>query len=131
VDVDSFALERAYEENYDFDVDNIIALVNIGASITNINIIKDGESVFTRNILSGGDSITQALQTKLNVSFEEAEMIKIEGSDDHDSIQGEALNYLEPIFWRQEGRLIISVQRQVSQISVIFSSVVVAPKFRG
>ena len=98
VDVDSFALERAYEENYDFDVDNIIALVNIGASITNINIIKDGESVFTRNILSGGDSITQALQKRLNVSFEEAEMIKIEGSDDHDSIQEEALNYLEPIF---------------------------------
>ena len=98
MDVDSFALETAYEENYDFDADDTIALVNMGASITNINIVKDGESVFTRNIVLGGDSITQALQKKLDVSFEEAEMIKFEGSGEHDNIQGESLNYLEPIF---------------------------------
>jgi len=102
MDVDSFALETAYEENYDFGADDITALVNIGASITNINIIKDGESVFTRNILLGGNSITQALQKKHGVSFEEAEIMKIEGSNDHDSIQGEALNYLEPIFLETE-----------------------------
>ena len=98
VDVDSFALERAYEENYDFDADDTIALVNIGASITNINIVKDRESVFTRNILWGGDSITQALQKKLDVSFKEAEMIKLEGPDENDNTEGGPLNSLEPIF---------------------------------
>ncbi|MBW2544056.1 MAG: type IV pilus assembly protein PilM [Deltaproteobacteria bacterium] len=98
IDVDSFALETAYGENYDFEADDTIALVNIGASMTNINIVKDEESVFTRNILLGGDSITQALQEKLDVSFEEAEMIKVEGSDKHDNTQEEFLSYLEPVF---------------------------------
>lgn len=98
MDVDSFALETAYEENYDFDADDTIALVNIGASITNINIVKDRESVFTRNILLGGNSITQALQKKLEISFEEAEMIKIEGLSEHDNIQEEFVRYLKPVF---------------------------------
>ncbi|MBW2631117.1 MAG: type IV pilus assembly protein PilM [Deltaproteobacteria bacterium] len=98
MDVDSFALETAYEENYDFDANDTIALVNIGASITNINIVKDRESVFTRNILLGGDSITQALQKKLEVSFEEAEMIKIEGSSEYENIQEEFVSYLKPVF---------------------------------
>ena len=98
MDVDSFALETAYEENYDFDAGDTIALVNIGASMTNINIVKGKESVFTRNILLGGNSITQALQKKHDVSFEEAEMIKIESSDEHDNIQGGSINYLKPIF---------------------------------
>ncbi|MEA3487442.1 MAG: type IV pilus assembly protein PilM [Thermodesulfobacteriota bacterium] len=98
MDVDSFALETAYEENYDFGADDTIALVNIGASITNINIVKDRESVFTRNILLGGDSITKALQKKLEISFEEAEMIKIEGSSENDNIQEEFVRYLKPVF---------------------------------
>jgi len=98
MDVDSFALEAAYEENYDFATDDIIALVNVGASITNINIVKDRESVFTRNIMSGGDSITQALQKKLDISFEEAEMIKLEGSGGEGDTGEKVLDYLEPIF---------------------------------
>ncbi|MBW2559580.1 MAG: type IV pilus assembly protein PilM [Deltaproteobacteria bacterium] len=98
MDVDSFALETAYEENYDFATDDIIALVNIGASITNINIVRDEESVFTRNIKAGGDSITQALQSKLGISFEEAEMIKLEGSGGDSDTGERILDYLEPIF---------------------------------
>ncbi|MDO9514625.1 MAG: type IV pilus assembly protein PilM [Syntrophales bacterium] len=97
IDVDSFALETAYEENYDFATDDIVALVNVGASITNINIVKDEESVFTRNVLLGGDSITQALQEKLGISFEEAEMVKF-GTPGKDGNTGEkVLDYLEPI----------------------------------
>jgi len=98
MDVDSFALETAYEENYDFEADDIIALVNIGASITNINIVRDEESVFTRNIMSGGDSVTQALQKKLDVSFEEAEMIKLEGSGGDGDTGEKILDYFKPIF---------------------------------
>ncbi len=98
MDVDSFALETAYEENYDFDPDDTIALVNIGASMTNINIVKNKESVFTRNILLGGNSITQALQKELEISFEEADMVKIEGSSKQSNAQEELLNYLKPVF---------------------------------
>ena len=64
VDVDSFALETMYEENYDFEGDQIAVLVNIGASMTNINVLKNGGSVLTRDFTLGGNNITEALQTK-------------------------------------------------------------------
>ncbi|MBN2397938.1 MAG: type IV pilus assembly protein PilM [Deltaproteobacteria bacterium] len=98
MDVDSFALETAYGESYDFEPDDIIALVNIGASITNINIISDEESVFTRNIMSGGDSVTRILQKKLDISFEEAEIMKIEEAGKGGEAGKKILDYLEPIF---------------------------------
>ena len=98
MDIDSFALETAYEENYDFDADDITALVNIGASITNINIVRNAESVFTRNIMMGGSSVTETLEKELDVSFEEAEMIKLEGPGGNDETAIGILGYLDPIF---------------------------------
>ena len=98
MDVDSFALETAYEENYDFEADDIIALVNIGASITNINIVRNAESVFTRNIMVGGDSITETLKEELGLSFEEAEMVKLEGRGGDDETGVAVLDYLTPLF---------------------------------
>lgn len=96
MDVDSFALETAYGENYDFTGEDIVALLNIGASMTNINIVKGDESVFTRNFLLGGNSITEALQNKLGVSFEEAEKIKLEGGEN--TTQEELITYAETLF---------------------------------
>jgi len=98
VDVDSFALETAYNENYDFSDDEIVALVHMGASITNINIVKGGGSVFTRNFSLGGNSITEAVQKKLQVPFEEAERIKIEKKEDNGISPEELIIYAEPIF---------------------------------
>jgi len=98
LDVDSFALQTAYEENYDFDADDNVALVNIGSSLTNINIVRDEESLLTRNIKSGGDAITRALQKKHDISFEEAEMIKLETPAAEGETGERILDYLEPIF---------------------------------
>jgi len=57
MDVDSFALETMYEANYEFESNEIVVIINIGASITNINVIKGGMSIFTRNFTMGGNSI--------------------------------------------------------------------------
>ena len=57
VDVDVFALENMYEINYP-ESEGLVALVNIGASVTNINILKDGVSIFTRDITTGGNQFT-------------------------------------------------------------------------
>ncbi len=81
MDIDSFALETMYEANYDFDENEIVVLVNIGASITNINVIKQGGSIFTRDFASGGNLITESLQRDMNLDFEEAERIKVERSN--------------------------------------------------
>jgi len=48
MDVDSFALETMYEENYDYGHEDVCILVNIGASMTNINVVKGGASIFIR-----------------------------------------------------------------------------------
>lgn len=80
MDVDSFALETMYEENYDFEESDVAVIVNIGASITNINVVKHGMSIFTRDFTLGGNAVTEAIQNRLSVTFEEAEKIKIKGA---------------------------------------------------
>ena len=79
VDVDSFAVQNAFEINYDVFPEEVVALVNIGASIMNLNIVKDGISLFTRDVQIGGSLYTDEIQKQLGVSSEEAERIKISG----------------------------------------------------
>ena len=80
LDVAPFVLETLYEANYEFDNEEIVVLINIGASTTGINVVKGGTSVFTRDFTMAGNSITESLQEKLKVTFEEAEKIKKEGN---------------------------------------------------
>ena len=102
MDVDSFALETMYEANYEYESSEIVIIVNIGASITNINVIKSGMSIFTRDFTLGGNSITEALQEKYRISFEEAEKKKTEClpdtyQDDMMELQNSILDFAEPI----------------------------------
>ena len=73
VDVDVFALQNCYEVNYGIDPGRVVALLNVGASIMNINIIKGGTSIFNRDIAVGGNQYTDAIQKDLNLSFDQAE----------------------------------------------------------
>jgi len=79
IDVDSFALETLYEENYEFEQDDVAVLVNIGASITNLNAIKGGGSIFTRDFTLGGNAVTRAISENMHLSLEEAEKAKVDG----------------------------------------------------
>jgi type IV pilus assembly protein PilM len=76
VDIDAFALENAFEANYDPPGGTMVALLNIGASIMNINIVRDGASLFTRDVSVGGNQYTDTLQKELDLSFEDAERLK-------------------------------------------------------
>ena len=53
-----------------------MALVNIGASVTNVNIISGTSSLFWRDITFGGNQYTDAIQRELSLSFAEAEGLK-------------------------------------------------------
>ncbi len=75
VDVDGFALENTYEYNYQSDEN--IALVDIGASKMNINILSQGISVVARDIIVGSRQLTEQIQNVFDVDFEEAEGIKL------------------------------------------------------
>jgi len=76
IDVDAFALENMYGVNYEIQEGEVVALINIGASVMNINILKSGSSVFTRDISIGGDRYTEAIQRDLGLSYEDAERAK-------------------------------------------------------
>jgi type IV pilus assembly protein PilM len=76
VDVDAFAIENMYCANYDVTPEELTALVNIGASVMNINILKGGMSVFTRDITIGGNRYSERIQQDLGLSLEDAEAAK-------------------------------------------------------
>ncbi|MGB6068883.1 MAG: type IV pilus assembly protein PilM [Desulfomonilaceae bacterium] len=76
VDVDPFALEVMYEFCYPNVQEEIVALVNVGASTININILKSGASQYTRDLPLGGDAITREIMRFFDVDFERAENIK-------------------------------------------------------
>jgi len=82
MDVDAFALGNMYEFNHEIGNEGAVALVNIGASVININVITNQIPIFTRDITSGGNQYTEEVQKSLGISFEEAEQIKIGGSDE-------------------------------------------------
>jgi len=76
VDVAAFALQNAYEFNHLIDQDLITALVNIGASSTNINILLGNKSLFWRDLSVGGSLYTQNIQKELGIDFDSAESLK-------------------------------------------------------
>jgi type IV pilus assembly protein PilM len=82
IDIDSFALENMLAINYSIEKDEIVAVANVGASITNINILKNNISAFTRDIFKGGNQITEEIQRQLHIDYEEAEKIKVGGKID-------------------------------------------------
>jgi type IV pilus assembly protein PilM len=76
IDVDAFALQNCYEVNYQPKPGQIVALLNIGASTMNINILNGTRSVFARDASVGGSQYTSLLQKELGLSFEQAEAVK-------------------------------------------------------
>ena len=81
IDVAGFAIQNAFEANYEQDPDAVTALVNIGAQVVNINVLRNGIPAFTRDIMTGGAQYTEEIQKALSVSFDEAEKIKMGGAD--------------------------------------------------
>jgi type IV pilus assembly protein PilM len=78
LDVDVLALANVFWENYEMTPDNAVVLVDIGASLTKINIVSNNTTIFTRDVAVGGKNLTQEIQNRLGISFQEAEVLKID-----------------------------------------------------
>ena len=81
IDVEAFALQNIFEINYDLKDENI-ALIDIGASKTSLNILKGSNSVFMRDVSLGCAQINQKIISLVNCSFEESETVKLGGQTD-------------------------------------------------
>ncbi|MFQ5456086.1 MAG: type IV pilus assembly protein PilM [Nitrospirota bacterium] len=92
VDVDAFTIENMFGINYETSENEIVALVNIGASVMNINILKNGIFSFSRDISIGGNRYTESIQKDLHLSYEDAERAK-KGED----VEGITKDTLGPI----------------------------------
>ena len=105
VDVDAFAIENMYCANYDVSPAELTALVNIGASVMNINILKGGMSVFTRDITIGGNRYTERIQQDLGLSYEDADAAKKGKSPNANTVAlGEAITAVDMEMATEIGR---------------------------
>ncbi len=86
VDVDSFALGTAFELGEGLGAtiqegNKVVALVDIGANKTCINILKGNVSAFTREVYLGGNDLTNVINRRLGVEPFEAELLKRDPQD--------------------------------------------------
>jgi type IV pilus assembly protein PilM len=81
IDVDAFALQNIFEFSYDSRDENI-ALIDIGASKTSLNILKDNSSVFMRDVSLGCGQINEKIASLVECSLAEAEEIKHGGQSE-------------------------------------------------
>ncbi|MFP4473922.1 MAG: type IV pilus assembly protein PilM [Desulfatibacillaceae bacterium] len=82
MDVDAFALQNIYDLCYEAADEEVVALVDVGATKTNVNILKNRSSVLIRDVSMGGLQITQEIMARTDCSFEEAERWKVNGQSD-------------------------------------------------
>jgi type IV pilus assembly protein PilM len=79
VDVDFFALQNLFEANYPINPAESVALVDIGASALKVVVVQKGIPVFTKDTAVGGRNLTAEIQKNLNLSYVDAETLKVSG----------------------------------------------------
>lgn len=77
VDIDAFALQNCYEYNYEPEATQTVALLNIGASVMNINLVRGSTPMFVRDVSVGGNQYTDSLTKELDLTFDDAEKVKM------------------------------------------------------
>jgi type IV pilus assembly protein PilM len=90
VDVEAYTLERAFSlivEQLEDQEDQVVAVVDIGATMTTLSVLVDGKTIYTREQLFGGKQLTEEIQRRYGLSTEEAGLAKKQGGlpDDYES----------------------------------------------
>lgn len=83
VDVEAFAMENAFSlltDQFSNTIGNkTVAIVDIGATMTTLNILQEGKTVYTREQSFGGKQLTEEIQRRYGLSYEEAGLSKRHG----------------------------------------------------
>lgn len=86
IDVDAFALHNAFEHNYPEAMEGVVALVNVGHEVTNVNLLERGVPILTREIPFGSRKIREDLQRERQLTAEEAEDV-VQGRSGLDGLE--------------------------------------------
>ncbi|MDG0978336.1 MAG: pilus assembly protein PilM [Halieaceae bacterium] len=89
VDVEAYAMERAFtliEHQLDLEPDNTVAVVDIGATMTTLSVLHQGQTIYTREQLFGGKQLTDEIMRRYGLPLEEAGLAKKQGGlpDDYE-----------------------------------------------
>ncbi len=83
VDIETYAMENAYsliaEHMPGGGMEKTVAILDIGATTTNINVIHNNHSVYSRDHTFGGRQLTEEIQRRYGLSYEEAGLAKKQG----------------------------------------------------
>jgi type IV pilus assembly protein PilM len=83
IDVESYAMERAFsllhEMMPDHGVERTIAIVDVGATMTTLNVVHDGRHIYNREQIFGGRQLTEEIMRRYGLTYEEAGMAKRQG----------------------------------------------------
>ena len=102
IDVDSFALGNAYEMRTRFSTqveegEKTVALVDVGANKTNVNILRGNVSFFIREIYLGGDDLTSSISKRLGIELHSAENLKREPGENADQLREAVMSSIEDL----------------------------------
>ena len=75
MDVEAFALHNAFVHNYPETADGVVALVNVGRDVTNLNVIEEGVTVLAKDLPLGSRRVSESLQREFRLTEEEAERV--------------------------------------------------------
>ncbi|MEE4278656.1 MAG: pilus assembly protein PilM [Halieaceae bacterium] len=89
MDVEPYAMERAYaliSDHLELKTNSIVAVVDIGATMTTLSVLKDGGTIYTREQLFGGKQLTDEIMRRYGLPLEEAGLAKKQGGlpDDYE-----------------------------------------------
>ncbi len=90
VDIEAHAMKRAFDlvkpQLGDNPDDLVVAIIDIGATMTTLSVLADDKAIYTREQLFGGKQLTEEIQRRYSLSFEEAGLAKKQGGlpDDYE-----------------------------------------------
>ncbi len=79
VDIESYAMEGACQLLHDLDDTAVVAVIDIGATMTSVNILQHGQLIYTREQSFGGRQLTEEIMRRFGLSYDEAGLAKKEG----------------------------------------------------
>jgi type IV pilus assembly protein PilM len=134
VDINAFTVQNIFEHHYGLPADGTIALLNVGAAVSTLNIVSRGVSAFTREITNAGNAITEEIRKQCGVSHEQAEAYKRGGGptqmvpqEVHQIIQNACTGLASEIQRSLDFYLATSGDTEISRIYVCGGSAYLAP----
>ncbi|NOY62973.1 MAG: pilus assembly protein PilM [Gammaproteobacteria bacterium] len=83
VDVEAYAMENAFSlianQMADEEQGKTVAIADVGATMTTLNVLHDSKVIYTREQVFGGKQLTEEIQRRYGLSHEEAGLAKKEG----------------------------------------------------